>query len=216
MARDPSISAFSIASGTAVTTYLTDRTRAAGTGLPPGVQLAVPGFQYRTVGETPTTATKVVPQLPGLTIIKSRHVTELAIAIRTGRPLVLLGCRLQAVAHLPQRPPHQLRRSPKPRVLEVPGQLVGHFSVQRNADIGLARVDRCSSSSSASNRPGCLSMAGRSPPPTGRNRAEGSIPAPTSATAFITVLRLIPEASATAVLPTQPNALAIDPATTQR
>ena len=50
-----------------------------------------------------------------------------------------------------------------------------------------------------------MSVNGLSPPPGARSRTDGSIPATTSASALITVLRLIPDASATAVLPPRPN-----------
>ena len=55
-----------------------------------------------------------------------------------------------------------------------------------------------------------------SPPPGARSRADGSIPAATSPSALITVLRLIPDASATAVLPPRPSISAVAPATTRR
>ena len=63
---------------------------------------------------------------------------------------------------------------------------------------------------------GLLVDHGLSPPPGARSRADGSIPAATSASALITVLRLIPDAVATAVLPPRPSISAAAPATTRR
>ena len=94
--------------------------------------------------------------------------------------------------------------------------MVEDFDVQRSNDIGLPRVSGWTSPSSASSRPGCLSINGLSPPPGARNRSDGSIPATTSASALITVLRLIPDAAATAVLPPRPSISAAAPATTRR
>ena len=55
-----------------------------------------------------------------------------------------------------------------------------------------------------------------SPPPGARSRTDGSIPVTTSPSALITVLRLIPDALATAVLPPRPSISAAAPATTRR
>lgn len=79
------------------------------------------------------------------------------------------------------------------------------LDVERSDHLGYERGD-----------PGCLSINGLSPPPTARRRAGGSIPAATSASALITVLRLIPDADATALLPPRPNISAAAPATTRR
>ena len=49
-----------------------------------------------------------------------------------------------------------------------------------------------------------------------RSRSEGSMPRATSRSALITVLRLIPEAPATVVLPPRPSISANAPATTRR
>ena len=103
-----------------------------------------------------------------------------------------------------------------PRRTSSSASFVDDFDVQRSNDIGLPRVSGCTSSSSASSRPGCLSINGLSPPPGARRRTDGSIPAATSASALITVLRLIPDAVATAVLPPRPNISAAAPATTRR
>jgi hypothetical protein len=47
---------------------------------------------------------------------------------------------------------------------------VEDFAVQRNNDMGLPRISGRTSSSSAPNRPGCLSISGLSPPPGARRR----------------------------------------------
>ena len=101
-----------------------------------------------------------------------------------------------------------------PRRASSSASFVDDFDVHRSNDIGLPRVSGWTSSSSASSRPGCLSINGLSPPPGARNRSDGSIPAATSASALITVLRLIPDAVATAVLPPRPSISAAAPAHT--
>jgi len=93
---------------------------------------------------------------------------------------------------------------------------VEDLHVQRNFDIGLPLVARSTSSSVAGSRPGWVSSNDLSPPPTARNRVEGSMPAITSPSALITVLRLIPDATATAVLPPRPSISDIAPATIRR
>ena len=104
----------------------------------------------------------------------------------------------------------------KPWRTRSSASLAVDLDVQRRNDIGLPRVAGCTSSSRASKRPGCLTSALMSPPPTARWRSDGSIPASTSRSALITVLRLMPEASATADFPPRPRPTAIAPATTRR
>lgn len=75
------------------------------------------------------------------------------------------------------------------------------LSVQRNGDIGSPRGSVSTRSSRLANRSGSMSMSRGRPPPTRRARSEGSSSAWTSLRPAITVLRLIPDAEATAVAP---------------
>jgi hypothetical protein len=60
-----------------------------------------------------------------------------------------------------------------------------------------------------------VSIRDLSPPPGARRRPDGSTPAFTAPPALITVLRLIPEATVTAVLPPRPSICDIAPTTTR-
>lgn len=90
------------------------------------------------------------------------------------------------------------------------------MSVHRNGDIGVPRVSGHTNSSSASNNPGCLSIAGFSPAPGARTRSITSAPASISDAPFATVGRDTPDSSATRVLPPRPTITAAAPTTNRR
>src|SRR5664280_1567071 len=76
-------------------------------------------------------------------------------------------------------------------------RLAVDLDVQRRSDIGLPRVSGWTSSSRAASSSGWVSVIGFTPAPGALTRSDGSMPASTSETALITVLRLMPAASAT-------------------
>ena len=92
------------------------------------------------------------------------------------------------------------------------------FDVHRNGDSGSPRVAGSTSASSASTKPGSVSVSGLRPPPERRTRpTDDASPAPpNSRTALDTVGSDTPAARATALIPPRPRLRASAPITTRR
>src|SRR5680860_1279573 len=87
------------------------------------------------------------------------------------------------------------------------------FEVQRNGDSGSPRVAGSTRASRSLTRRGLVCLMDLRPPPGRRTRSETSRPASSSPTAFCTVERDIPVASATLAMPPRPIARASAAAT---
>src|ERR1700676_1624091 len=101
---------------------------------------------------------------------------ELGVVVGVLASFCHLGVGLERVAEFVQEAQHRAR---------------GHFESLAHQFVGQL----------ASSKPGWVSSKDLSPPPGARRRTDGSMPAMTSPSALITVLRLIPDARATALLP---------------
>ena len=145
------------------------------------------------------------------------QIAELGVPIGMLAALADLGVGLQGItAQTVQQAQHRATRYLETLTDQFLGQLGRRLRRPAQQRHRIAARLGWTSSSSAANKPGCLSTSGLSPPPAARRRNDGSIPAATSASALITVLRLIPDAVATAVFPPRPSISAAAPATTRR
>lgn len=144
------------------------------------------------------------------------EVAELAVAIGMGGALLLLGRCLEAVAQPLEQSAHGVVGDAEALAHQVLGQVCRRLRrppQQRHRvapGLGMHQLVE------ASRRPGWISVSGLAPAPGSRRRDDGSMPASTSDCALITVLRLMPDAVATAVLPPWPSISDIAPATTRR
>ena len=137
--------------------------------------------------------------LPGVV-----QVAELGVSVGVGGALLLLGRRLEAVAQLVQDPPHRSSETRKPWRTRSSGQVVGRLGrpAQRTTSGCHGSRDGPARRGLRAGRAACRALL--SPPPT-RWRSVTSMPASTSRSALITVLRPCPEASATLVFPPRPS-----------
>ena len=138
------------------------------------------------------------------------EVVELGVAVGVLATLGHLGVGLERVAEAVQQAQYRTRarrRSPGAPDPQPAWSTTSTSSAASTSGCPGSRGTRAHRAHRAG-RAGA-SVSDLSPPPGARSRAEGSMPAATSASALITVLRLIPEAVATAVLPPRPSISAV-------